>query len=179
MIIKLIVSTLPYSTPWLYDTCGLYGCRAPVVLWGTGAELIYTLCVVDGRYSCKTVDWGMESSCISTDIQYIPWNIDTARLYCPCIIILLWKIVLLHFKEFTNHNGILHIPRQHSCLGLCNISLWFNWYGRKFKQSYIHQILNLINKISLVEWNEFLLIDYISTLYSSPVFAWYMGSVWM
>ena len=52
-------------------------------------------------------------------------------------------------EDWSNHKNILHIPRQHSCLRMCKISLWLDWGWRRYKQMYFNQIWNLI-KISSV-----------------------------
>ena len=59
---------------------------------------------------------------------------------------------LLQFKEdSSNHNKILHIPRQHSCLGMCKILLWLDMYERNYKQICFDFIQHLM-EISGVRW---------------------------
>ena len=53
-------------------------------------------------------------------------------------------------KDWSYHNEIMHIPRQHSCPGLCKISLCPDWCERKYKKTYFTQIWNSV-KI-LVVW---------------------------
>ena len=51
------------------------------------------------------------------------------------------RYVCLYFLSYqSNHNDILHIPWQHSCRGMCKISLWFVQSSLSFSDVTFHWI---------------------------------------
>ena len=48
-------------------------------------------------------------------------------------------------KQSSDLTEVLHVPRQLCCLGMCKSSLWSDWYSRRYKQTYINEILNSID----------------------------------
>ena len=58
-------------------------------------------------------------------------------------------VIALALKDWSDHNEILHISRQLSCLGMCKISLWSDWYERRCKLTYFSLVWK-ITQISLV-----------------------------
>ena len=56
--------------------------------------------------------------------------------------------LLLHLFD---HKEILHIPRQHSCLGMCKISLWLDQFSLNTSEDKFHQIPNSI-ELSSAGW---------------------------
>ena len=58
------------------------------------------------------------------------------------------KVIWYH-EDWSDHNKILHIPRQLCCLGMFKISLWSDWSERKYELTHFKIIQNLI-KVSLV-----------------------------
>ena len=63
------------------------------------------------------------------------WAVLHHELRCPEL--------KFHYDPFTyfyrphNRNGILHMPRQHCCHGMCKITLWFSCFNLRITNQYL------------------------------------------